>query len=422
MLLRGGRVLDPCRRLDASLDLLMENGIIMELSPRISVRRGVVVLDCQGKVIVPGLIDVHVHLRDFDESHKETIATGTRAAALGGFTTLVCEPNTLPPMDSKGQLQRWIAKVRREALVNLYTQVCITKGRRGERLVRFGALAQSPHVVAATDDGNPVVDDRVMERAFRASRRTGLLLAPHCEDAPGLPPRGESPFWSEPLYVRREVELAERFSTPVHISHLSTAEAAEIVRGTKARGVKVSCEATPHHLLLDRSAEKKIGPDAKVNPPLRTRDDLQALKEALREGVIDIIASDHAPHSPQEKARGWDKAPFGVIGLETTLGVVLTHLVGEGWLSLEEAVERMSCRPAEVFGLPGGVIEEGREADLTVIDLGEEWVVDPGQFASKGRNTPFKGWRLRGRAWGTIVRGGVVMWARVLQPPLPSPS
>ena len=419
MLLRGGRVLDPCRRLDAPLDLLMENGIITELSPRISVRRGVVVLDCQGKVIVPGLIDVHVHLRDFDESHKETIATGTRAAALGGFTTLVCEPNTLPPMDSKGQLQRWIAKARREALVNLYTQVCITKGRGGERLVRFGALARSPHVVAATDDGNPVVDDRVMERAFRASRRTGLLLAPHCEDAPGLPPRGEEPFWSEPLYVKREVELAERFSTPVHISHLSTAQAAEIVRGAKARGVKVSCEATPHHLLLDRSAERKIGPDAKVNPPLRTREDVQALREALKEGVIDIIASDHAPHAPEEKAKGWDDAPFGVIGLETTLGVVLTHLVGEGWLSLEEAVERMSCRPAEVFGLPGGVIEEGREADLTVIDLEEEWIVEPEHFASRGRNTPFKGWGLRGRAWGTIVGGEVVMWARVLRPPLP---
>jgi dihydroorotase len=420
LLIRGGRVVDPLLDLDDSLDILIEDGRISHIAPRIE-KEGTPLLEAEGKVVVPGLIDMHVHLRDFNQAHKETIATGTRAAALGGYTTVVCEPNTDPPLDTLENLQQWISLAQRDGCVNLHTKVCITKGSKGEQLTHLKALARRPWVVAATDDGNPVVNDKVMARAFDKAREYELLLTPHCEESPAtihafqknnplIPlPEDIARYKREPHYVARELELAEKTAWRVHICHVSMAVSLDLIRRARARWVPVTCEATPHHLTLTEKDAKKCGPDAKVNPPLRTKADVEALRQGLRDGTIDVIASDHAPHTPEEKARGWAEAPMGVIGLETTLGVVLTTLVHPGIITLSEAIERMSSNPAKILGLPGGSLAVDKPADITIIDMDEKWVVDPETFASKGRNTPFAGWRLRGKAYATIVGGKMVM-------------
>jgi dihydroorotase len=280
---------------------------------------------------------------------------------------------------------------------------------------------RKPWVVAATDDGNPVIKDEVMERAFVKARECELLLTPHDEESPAtieafrrnnpLIPLSDAIacYKREPHYVARDLELAERTNWRVHICHVSMAESLDLIRRARARWVPVTCEATPHHLTLTEQDAIACGPDAKVNPPLRTREDVEALRQGLKDGTIDVIASDHAPHAPEEKARGWEDAPMGVIGLETTLGVILTALVHPGIITLAQAIERMSSNPARILGLPGGSLTAGNPADITVIDLDKKWMVDPHTFASKGRNTPFKGWRLRGKAYATIVRGEVVM-------------
>jgi dihydroorotase len=420
LLIRGGRVVDPLLDLDDSLDILIEDGRISHIATRIE-KEGVPLLEAQGKIVVPGLIDMHVHLRDFNQSHKETIATGTRAAALGGYTTVVCEPNSDPPLDTLENLQQWISRAQRDGCVNLHTKVCITKGSKGEQLTHLKALARRPWVVAATDDGNPVVNDKVMERAFVKARQYDVLLTPHCEESPAtiyafqknnplIPlPEDIARYKREPHYVARELELAEKTAWRVHICHVSMGDSLDLIRRARARWVPVTCEAAPHHLTLTEKDAKKCGPDAKVNPPLRTKADVEALRQGLRDGTIDVIASDHAPHTPEEKARGWEEAPMGVIGLETTVGVVLTTLVHPGIITLSEAIERMSANPAKILGLPGGSLAVGKPADVTIIDMDKKWVVDPSAFASKGRNTPFAGWRLKGKAYATIVGGTVVM-------------
>jgi dihydroorotase len=422
LLIRGGRVIDPLLDLDDYLDILIHQGLISRIAPHIE-NEGIPLLEAQGRVVVPGLIDMHCHLRDFNEADKETIATGTRAAALGGFTTVVCEPNTDPPLDNAKTLQRWIRLARQDGCVNVYTKVCITQGRRGDELTHFKALMRKPWVVAATDDGNPVVKDEVMRRAFIKAREYELLLTPHCEESgatiqafhqanPLIPlPEEIALYKREPHYVARDLELAEKTNWRVHISHVSMAASLDLIRQARARWVPVTCEVTPHHLTLTEKDASKCGPDAKVNPPLRHKEDVEALRQGLKDGTIDVIASDHAPHTPAEKARGWEEAPMGAIGLETTLGVVLTALVQPGIITLSQAIERMSSNPARILGIPGGSLEVGTPADITIIDLEKKWVVDSSAFASKGRNTPFTGWRLRGKAYATIVRGEVVMKA-----------
>jgi dihydroorotase len=422
LLIKGGRLIDPSQDLDDYLDILIEEGLIRDIAPRIT-REGVPIIEAGGKVVAPGLIDMHCHLRDFNEAHKETIATGTRAAALGGFTTCICEPNTDPPMDTPRAVAKWINRAEKDAYVNVHTKVCLTKGRQGKQLVNLKALMRRPWVVAATDDGNPVVSDSVMERAFVKARESELLLTPHCEESPAtiqafeqqnpLIPLAEeiAHYKREPYYVARDLDLAEKTSWRVHISHVSMAASLDLIKQARARWVAVTCEATPHHLTLTEKDAEKCGPDAKVNPPLRKKQDVEALHRGLADGTIDVIASDHAPHAPEEKARGWETAPMGVIGLETTLGVVLTSLVHPGIITLNQAIELMSSNPAKILGLPGGSLTVGRSADITIIDLERKWVVDPSSFASKGRNTPFKGWRLRGTAYATIVGGKVVMKA-----------
>ena len=424
VLIKGGRVIDPSQDLDDYLDILIEDGLISRIAPHIE-QEGVPVIEAAGKIVVPGLIDMHCHLRDFNEAHKETIASGTRAAAFGGFTTCVCEPNTDPPLDTPQAVEQWINRAERDACVNLYTKVCLTKERKGKQLVNLKALAHRPWVVAATDDGNPVVSDIVMERAFVRARESELLLTPHCEESPAtiqtfqqqnplIPLEEIAHYKREPYYVARDLKLAEKTGWRVHISHVSMAASLDLIKQARARWVPVTCEATPHHLTLTEKDAAKCGPDAKTNPPLREKQDVKALQQGLRDGTIDVIASDHAPHAPHEKARGWETAPMGAIGLETTLGVVLTALVNPGIITLTQAIELMSTNPARILGLPGGSLSIGKPADITIIDLEKKWVVDPSRFASKARNTPFKGWRLKGRAFATIVGGKMVMKAEEL--------
>jgi dihydroorotase len=411
LLIKGGRVIDPLLDFDDFLDILIEEGLISHIAPRIE-KEGIPLLEVRGKVVVPGLIDMHCHLRDFNEAQKETIATGTRAAALGGYTTVVCEPNTDPPIDTLENLQQWIILAQQEGCVNLHTKVCITKGRRGEKLTNLQILTRRPWVVAATDDGNP---------AFTKARECELLLTPHCEESPATIhafkknnplislPEDIALYKREPHYVARDLELAEKTNWRVHICHVSIAASLDLIRRARDRWVSVTCEVTPHHLTVTEKDAVQCGPDAKVNPPLRTKEDVEALRQGLRDGTIDVIASDHAPHTSKEKARGWEKAPMGVIGLETTLGVVLTALVHPGIITLPEAIERMSSNPARILGLPGGSLAVGKPGDITVIDMDKKWVVDPETFASKGRNTPFKGWKLRGKTYATVVGGKVIM-------------
>ncbi|RLB05132.1 MAG: dihydroorotase [Deltaproteobacteria bacterium] len=413
LLIKGGRVVDPLLGIDGPFDILIEEGRVGQIAPGIK-KEGASVLEAEGKIVVPGLIDMHVHLRDFNEAHKETIATGTKAAVIGGFTTLVCEPNSSPPIDNCSILQKWFRLSQKDGHINLYTKVCITKGRKGERLTRLRSLARRPWVVAATDDGNPVLRYEVMKKAFLRAKECALLLTPHCEDSPdtihSLSPLPQGvQYRREPYFVARELELAKKTSWRVHISHVSMDASIDLIRKAKAKGIQVTCEATPHHLTLSEEDAQRCGTDAKVNPPLRKKEDVEALRRGLKDGTVDVIASDHAPHTPQEKARRWEEAPFGVIGLETALGVVLTTLVHPGLISLAEAIKLMSANPAKILGIPGGSLAVGSPADITIIDMDKEWIVDPQSFFSKGRNTPFKGWRLRGKAYATIVRGKVVM-------------
>jgi len=374
------------------------------------------VVEASGLWLWPGLIDLHVHLREPGFTHKETLASGGRAAARGGYTAVVCEPNTSPPIDTPERAGELAEKARRDSPVRVYLKAAMTAGREGRRPADIGALARVPSVVALSDDGDPLTRLDVMEEVCRAAARVGLPLSPHCEDseraladyregaAPGFEPAG--PYANEARYVRRDLELARRWGCQVHFSHVSLAESVDLLRRFRlasGAGARVSFELAPHHLLLC-TADYEAGQPPRVNPPLRSAADRRALQEALLGGEADAVASDHAPHAAQDVARG----ASGLIGLETTLGLVLTHFVHAGRMSALAAARALSTRPAQVFGLPGGSLSVGRPADLVLIDPQEEWMVRAEEFASLSRNTPYEGWRLRGRAVGVMVEGRLV--------------
>jgi len=392
---------------------------------------GALVIDAQGKILAPGLIDAHVHFREPGQEYKEDLRTGSYAAAAGGFTTVIAEPNTTPPIDTAVRLRRLLDRAKKKSLVNFYSKAAISRKMMGKSLTDIFGLKEAG-ARAISDDGNPVPSQRLMRNALIKGKECGIPVTPHCEESgfyreeilrkqeklgqgssnPLMPYSSSGiPYTSEAGFIKRDVELAERTGASLHISHVSLAKSMEIIAEAKKRGVKVTAEATPHHLLLTEKIAKEIGPDAKVNPPLRSEEDVAAVKEGLARGIIDIIASDHAPHSPEEKSRPWDQAPFGVIGLETTLGLVLTFLVRPGILTLSQAIEKMTLIPARIFGLDVlgvGELKPGAKADLTLIDLDKKWKVDVNRFYSKGRNCPFNGWDLQGKAILTIVAGRIV--------------
>ncbi len=412
-------------------DVLVSEGNISEIAEEI-IAPGASVIDAHGKVLVPGLVDVHVHFRQPGQEYKEDLHSGSLAAAAGGFTTVVAEPNTDPAMDTPARLRHLLNIANKRAIIHFCSKAAITKGIMGERLTDIVKLKEAG-AKSISDDGNPVPSPRLMENALIKGRESRILVNPHCEESGFYRERiiarqeklgkrsfalqmpysqpGAGPYTSETGFIKRDVELAERTEATLHISHVSFAESVHIIAKAKKRGVKVTAEATPHHLLLTERMAKEIGPNAKSNPPLRSEEDVAAIREGLADGTIDIIASDHAPHSPEEKNRPWDEASFGVIGLETTLGVVLTHLVRPGILTLNQAIEKLTIMPARIFGLDVlgiGGLKPGVKADLTLIDLDRKWKVDAGSFYSKGRNCPFNGWELQGRAILTTIAGRIV--------------
>ena len=422
LLLKGGRVVDPSRGKDAVLDVLLDGGKVEAVGTRVAAR-GAEVIDAKGLVVCPGFIDIHTHLREPGREDKETIASGTRAAAAGGFTAVCAMPNTDPVNDSAGITRAILDRARAEGAVRVYPIGAITRGQQGEELAELGDLREAG-CVAVSDDGKPVASARMMRRALEYAKGFGLVVIDHCEEptlaeaacmnegpvATLLGLRG-APAAGEAIMVERDVLLAELTGGRVHIAHLSAAASLDAVRRGKARGVKVTAEVTPHHLLLTDAAVRDKGYDTstKMNPPLRAEADRAAMLEGLRDGTIDCIATDHAPHTEDDKNVEYDQAAFGIVGLETAVPLCLDRLVAAKVVGLARLVELLSTNPARVLGLPGGTLAPGSPADVTVLDLKARRSVDPARFASKSRNTPFGGLTLRGWPALTIV-GGRVVW------------
>jgi dihydroorotase len=420
ILLRGGRVVDPSQKLDAKRDVLIADGRVEKIRARLDAPEGIRVVDCGGLVVTPGLIDVHVHLREPGEEHKETIATGAASASAGGFTAVCAMPNTDPPIDDPAAVGFVAAQGRRARGARVYPVGCISVGREGKRLALIGEMVDAG-AVAITDDGNPVMDSGLMRTALEYSMAFGIPVADHPEDL-GLSINGHmneglvstrlglpgKPNAAEDIHIVRDILLAELTGGHIHLQHVSTRFGVESIRQAKARGVRVTAEATPHHLVLTHEAVNGYRTDAKMNPPLRAAEDVEAVREGLADGTLDTVATDHAPHHYDEKEAAFTEAPNGIVGLETALGIMLTRVVGEGVIDLPTLVDRMSCGPARAFNLPGGTLAEGSPADVTIFDPDEKWVVDPAEFKSKSRNTPFAGRELLGRPKMTLVGGRFV--------------
>ena len=376
------------------------------------------VVDLQGRRVVPGLIDVHVHLREPGFGYKETIATGTASAARGGYTTVCAMPNLNPAPDSLATLGEQLALIERDAVVRVVPYGCITKGQQGGG-EQADLAAMAPSVVGFSDDGRGVQADEDMLRAMQEAARIGKPIVAHCEvnellrggyihDGVYCRAHGHRGICSESEWaqVKRDIELVEQTGCQYHVCHVSTKESVELVRAAKAKGLPVSCETGPHYLVLCDEQLQEEG-RWKMNPPIRSAADRDALVRGLQDGTIEVIATDHAPHSAEEKSRGLERSAMGIVGLECAFGVLYTHLVEKGLLSLEALIDRMATNPGRLFGL-GGVIETGAPADFTVLDLETEYEIDPETFLSKGRATPFAGWRVKGRAAMTVVGGECV--------------
>ncbi len=421
MLLKGGRVVDPSQGLDDHVDVLLTEGKVSKIGIDLPRPEGTEDVDCEGTVIVPGLIDVHVHLREPGGEHKETIATGARAAAAGGFTAVCAMPNTDPVIDSPATVGFVAAAGREAGSARVYPVGALSIGQKGERLTEIGELVEAG-AVAITDDGRPVMDSGLMRLALEYAQAFDIPVADHPEDL-GLSRNGVmnegvvsarlglagKPNASEDVHILRDLLVAELTGGHIHIQHVSTRQGIDAIRQAKARGVRVTAEATPHHLLLTDDAVDGYRTDAKMNPPLRSDADRDAVRAGFLDGTLDTLATDHAPHHYDEKEQAFDDAPFGIVGLETVVGLILTHLVHTGEMELSTFVERASVQPARAFRLQGGTLVEGGVADVTVLDLDRTWTVDPSRFLSRSRNTPFTGWELRGGPVRTVV-GGRTIW------------
>ncbi len=421
LLIRGGHVIDPATNSDGELDLLLRDGRVAELAPRSKlIGRAAETLDARGLVVAPGFIDLHVHLREPGQSHKETIATGTAAAAAGGFTSVCPMPNTAPVNDSV-EITTWMQEAARGAVVNLFPIAAATLGSNGEQIADFYAL-QRAGAVAFTDDGKPVLDDKLMREALSLAARLKVPVIQHAEDtrltagatmndgpmAFRLGLRG-MPAEAESRIVERDIDLARAAQAHLHVAHLSTAAALKAVRRGKRDHIHVTCEVTPHHFTLLDENIGEYDSNFKMNPPLRSAADREALLAALADGAIDAIATDHAPHAEHEKQVEFDRAPFGVIGLETALALAITRLHREKNVPLRRLVELLSTNPARIVNLRGrGTLEPGSHADVVIFDPKKRWTYNVAQSVSKSRNSPFDGWTFTGKVMATIVSGNFV--------------
>ncbi len=428
--IKGGKVVDPIRGTVKSLDILVERGRVLKIMPPDSLKEtgeGLRIIEASGKIVVPGLIDMHVHLREPGHEYKETIASGAQAGVVGGFTGLACMPNTCPVNDSRSVTEFILRQAAKAKLLRVYPVAAVTKGQNGASLTEFGDL-RAAGAVAVSDDGLPVSDSELMRRALEYASYHGLAVVSHCED---LTLSGEGdmhegristqiglrgiPAASEEIMVFRDIALARLTGCPVHIAHISTAGSVTLIKQAKEDGVPVTAETAPHYFSLDHQAVVGFDTHAKMKPPLRTPEDVLAIKRGLAEDVIDVIATDHAPHSALEKEVEFDKAAFGIIGLETALPLTLA-LVREGVLDLPRAFRKMSHDPARILGLPSVGLEAGGRADLAIIDPEREWVVRADDIHSKSKNSPFIGQTMKGKNELTMV-GGSVVWKAAAKHP-----
>lgn len=420
LLLRGGKLVDPSQRLNKVGDLLIANGEIKSVGGSIDGPDDAEVVDCKGLIVSPGFIDVHCHLREPGREDVETVATGARAAAAGGFTAVCAMPNTDPVTDNQAAVGFIVRQAQRAAAARVYPIGAISVGQEGKVLAEFGEMVGAG-AVAVSDDGKPVASAQLMRTALEYARTFRIPVIDHCEE-PTLSADGAMnegivsaqlglkgiPAEAEEIMVIRDILLARLTGGHVHLAHISTRGSVELIRWGKDRGINVTADVCPHHLSLTEESVRGYETNAKMNPPLRTADDVEALRDAVKDGTIDLIATDHAPHHYDEKEREFADAPNGIVGLETALAVIVTNLVETKYLSFPDLVDRMACTPARIFNLPGGSLKKGAAADVTVFHPDAKWKVDPAAFLSKGRNTPFAGMTLTGRAACTIVAGMIV--------------
>ena len=420
LLIKNGRVIDPASHVDETLDILIDRGKILEIKPKIEAD-GTRVIDATRLVVAPGFIDMHVHLREPGQEEKETIKTGSLAAAKGGFTSIACMPNTVPVNDSRGVTEFILSEAKRNAVVNVFPVAAITRGLCGNEITDMADLRDAG-AIAFSDDGHPVENSLVMRRALEYSRLCDAPIIDHCEDrylsAGGIMHEGVTslklgiqpiPASSEEIMVARDIILAKETKAKLHIAHLSVKGAVELLKFAKNQDIKVTAEVTPHHLFLTDASLESFDTNLKVNPPLRSEQDVEALLDAIKEGWIDAFATDHAPHTPDEKDVELDKAPFGINGLETAVPLILDKLVNTNIISLEKFITMISTNPARILGLENkGKLSVGSDADLTILKLQKDVTVDISQFRSKSRNSPFNGWKLKGAPVMTIVGGKIV--------------
>ena len=425
LLIRNGHIVDVKTGTDGVYDLLAVDGKIAEITKGLD-EEGCEVIDAKGKHVLPGLVDAHCHLRDPGFEYKEDIESGTRSAAMGGFTSVACMPNTNPVADNEAVIKYIINKAKQEGYVNVYPIGAISKGQKGEELAEIGEL-KFAGAVAISDDGKPVRSSSLMKKALQYASMFDITVISHCEDLDlaeeGVMNEGYIstimglkgiPSAAEETMVARELILSEYTGVPIHIAHVSTALSVELIRNAKKRGVKVTCETCPHYFSLTENACEGYNTNAKVNPPLRSAEDVKAIIAGIADDTIDIIATDHAPHHSDEKAVEFSLAANGLVGFETALPLALTNLVKPGIISISKLVEKMSLNPSKILSISKGTLEVGSSADITIADLEDEFTVDVLKFQSKSKNSPFDGTKLCGSVWGTIVNGRVIVSDRIM--------
>lgn len=421
ILIKGGRVIDPANKIDEILDILTEDGIIKRVEANISEEDAEKIIDAKGFWVTPGLIDLHVHLREPGYENKETIATGTRSAAMGGFTTICCMPNTKPVIDNEILVEYIKMKAEREGVVNVLPIGSITKGQRGEELSDIGKMA-SVGACAISEDGRSVENASIMKTALKYANMFNMPVFSHCEDlklvGKGVMNAGEKAALlglngisddSEEVIVARDILLAKSVKAKLHLCHMSTKGCVDIIKYAKESGANVTAEVTPHHFTLSDEDIEGYDANFKMNPPLRSREDVEALKEALKNNIIEVIATDHAPHHSDEKNCEFEKAANGIIGLETALPLTITELVNKDFLTPSQMVEKMSLNPAKIIGSDKGTLGTGKTADIAIINPEEKYFIDITKFASKAKNSPFDGHEVYGRVLYTIVGGKVIV-------------